>query len=237
MTRSTYRFSSLAVILLFAGSTVVAQTSNTATRNNEQELTKAMRTYVPPPYERPWSKIKESDIRVWNRVWRDIDVNEKENKVFSSDAANINSGLVNVLLEGFFSGKIKAYDPSVSNFTKEFTRDELIKLITPGKGVVGFDPTQVTGYSVKEDWLLLNEGKMVVRIVGLAVLRPVTGTDGKLASQPLFMVYYPDIRNFLAEHKPMDSKKNWDEIFESREFKSKIVNTKEMPLFRTPVKH
>lgn len=181
-------------------------------------------------YQLPWTPIAEKDVTWKKRVWRDIDVNDAQNKAFANDKSNPgNSNLVSILLEGIFSGKIKAYDPILQNWTKEYSKAELIALMSPGKGSDGWDLTQVSKYEIKEDWLFIKDkGQLVVRIAGLMPMRKVKGADGQITEQPMFLLYYPDIRNYLAQHKVLAGGqiyegKNWDELFEGRSFVSTIV--------------
>jgi hypothetical protein len=70
---------------------------------------------------------------------------------------------------------------------------------------------------------------MVVRIVGLAPVKDIIGDDGIYrGSQPMFWLYYPDIRGLLAQYEVFNPQNDvfrytWDEFFESRQFSSKIT--------------
>ena len=70
---------------------------------------------------------------------------------------------------------------------------------------------------------------MVVRIIGIAPVKDVVGDDGVYrGSQAMFWLYYPDIRNLLAQYEVYNpqndiSRQTWDEYFESRQFSAKII--------------
>ena len=174
----------------------------------------------------PWENIMEKDILWKKRVWRSIDASYGENSGsfgYRNGSPNSNS-FVSVLINGVMSDKIKAY--ADERFTTVLTKDlfiELLKGIGPGGNI--------SHYSLKEDWLFTNttpQGRMEVRIVGIAPEIEATDSAGKIITQPLFWIYYPDCRDFLAQFKSGYKDEhavpyNWNEYFESRQFKSKIV--------------
>ena len=197
----------------------------------------------------PWQPIREADILWKKRVWREIDTREKQNVGFRF-AGDENSGggmFIEILMDGLKRGKIEAFSNVDDRFTTKLTKQQLVEM-TAGKDdtVKVYDPTSdtysirvthtdfnpeiVTKYRIKEDWIFdRNEGKMVVRIVGLAPMEDIYGEDGGYrATRTMFWLYYPDIREFLAKYEvvnPMNDmyRYTWDEFFESRMFASKIV--------------
>lgn len=123
----------------------------------------------------------------------------------------------------------KAYSAADGDrFTKVLSIPDLSDLLAGDKnGASGYAPVAVTSYEIKEDWLFLEkEHKLVVRIVGIAPCRTVAGSDGVLVQQPLFWLYYPDIRKSLATQKVHPgqggTEVTWDEYFEMRRFSSTI---------------
>ena len=102
---------------------------------------------------------------------------------------------------------------------------EIQKIITRD-----FDPTAIRKFRIKEDWIFdRNQGQMVVRIVGIAPIQDVVGEDGVYrGSKAMFWLYYPDIRQLLAQYEVYNPQNDiarytWDEFFESRQFASKIT--------------
>lgn len=196
-----------------------------------------------------WQYIREADILWKKRVWREIDTREKQNVGFRY-AGDENTGggyFIEILLDGIKRGKIKAYSNVDDRFTTELTKDQIIEM-TAGKydTVKVYDPTtdtyslqvthtdfnpeQVTKFRLKEDWIFdRNVGQMVVRIVGMAPMLDIYGDDGTFrASRSMFWLYYPDIREYLAQFEVVNplndvSRYTWDEFFESRMFSSKVI--------------
>lgn len=178
------------------------------------------------PYTLPWERIAESNILWKKRVWREIDTREKDNLPLAGDGHTPASrNLTGILLGGLTSGQIKAYSAADDRFTTILTKEELATMVTSKSS--GLNPAKVYKYRIKEDWLFLKkENKMVVRILGIAPVVNSTTDDGTAYEKELFWLYYPDIREFLAQYKVYEpnssASRNWDEYFESRSFKSKI---------------
>jgi gliding motility associated protien GldN len=197
----------------------------------------------------PWQYLREEDILWKKRVWREIDTREKQNVGFRY-AGDENSGggmFIEILIDAIKRGKIKAYsnfdDRFVQTITKEQLMEQLIQkpdtqMITDpitGKEEIkiinhDFDPSTITKYRLKEDWIFdRNQGQMVVRIVGLAPVKDIIGDAGDYrGSQAIFWLYYPDIRGLLAQYEVFNPQNDvyrytWDEFFESRQFSSRIT--------------
>ena len=205
-----------------------------------------------PHYSQPlgWQHIREEDILWKKRVWREIDTREKQNIGFRyMGDENTGGGMfIEILLDAIKRGKIKAYSSFADDrFTTYMSKEEVMESIAgkvdtqtimdPVSGVEtikyvkrDFRPETITKYRIKEDWIFdRNEGKMVVRIVGLAPVKDVIGDDGTYrGQQAMFWLYYPDIRGLLAQYEvfnPLNdvARYTWDEFFENRQFSSKIT--------------
>ena len=196
-----------------------------------------------------WQPIREADILWKKRVWREIDTREKQNVGFRY-AGDENTGggyFIEILLDGIKRGKIKAYSNIDDRFTTELTKDQILQMIA-GKDDTAkvydpttdtyslrvthtdFNPELVTKFRIKEDWIFdRNEGKMVVRIAGMAPMIDMYGDDGTFrATRSMFWLYYPDCREYLAQYEVINplndvARYTWDEFFESRMFASKII--------------
>lgn len=120
-------------------------------------------------------------------------------------------------------------------------------------------PDSVYKFRIKEQWFFDREAsRMMVRIIGIAPLAPdqraiemAKKLKGKANApavgdnyyQPVFWIYYPDIRTSLARHfaynpKNSGARLTWEEIFEGRFFSSNIIkssldNPKDLTLART----
>ena len=200
----------------------------------------------------PWQPIREADVLWKKRVWRLIDVREKQNIGFRYQGdENTGGGMfIEILLDGVKRGKITAYSSidaeSADRFTIKMTKEQLMEKLTPPPDstpvedpVTGkvtykliehiFRPEMVSAFRLKEDWIFdRNIGKMVVRIIGIAPVIDKYSDDGiYLGPQALFWLYYPEIRNLLANYEVFNPDNDvfrytWDEFFESRQFASKI---------------
>jgi len=196
----------------------------------------------------PWQPIREADILWKKRVWREIDTREKQNIGFRYQGdENTGGGMfIEILIDAIKRGYITAYSVNDDRFTAELTKDQLIEQLTlkpdtqqiedPVSGQMitkiirkDFKPEEITKFRIKEDWIFdRNEGKMVVRIVGIAPVKDVYGDNGDFrGQQAMFWLYYPDIRGVLAKYEVFNPQNDvyrytWDEFFESRQFSSRI---------------
>ncbi len=197
----------------------------------------------------PWQPIREADILWKKRVWREIDTREKQNVGFRY-AGDENSGggmFIEILIDAVKRGKIKAYSTFDDRFTMELSKEQLQEQVAgkvdtqtledpvTGELIVkyikkDFNPDEITKYRLKEDWIFdRNVGAMVVRIVGIAPVKDIYGENNDYrGSQPMFWLYYPDIRGLLAQYEVFNPHNDvyrytWDEFFESRQFSSKIT--------------
>lgn len=196
----------------------------------------------------PWQPIRETDVLWKKRVWREIDTREKSNVGFryAGDEHTGGGMFIEILIDAIKTGKITAYSAVDDRFTTLMTKQDLMEkvagktdtatVIDPITGeeikrirVTDFKPETITKFRVKEDWIFdRNLGQMVVRIVGIAPVQDVYGDAGDYrGSQALFWLYYPDIRNLLAQHEVFNPQNDlarltWDEYFEGRRFSSRI---------------
>jgi gliding motility associated protien GldN len=196
----------------------------------------------------PWQYIREEDILWMKRVWREIDTREKQNIGFRYTGDEHSGGgmFIEILVDAINRGKITAYSNFDDRFTQKITKEQLMEQLTPKPDTVmitdpitgqefqkisrhEFDPSSITKYRIKEDWIFdRNEGQMVVRIVGIAPVKDIVVDGDYRGSQPLFWLYYPDIRGLLAQYEvfnPLNdvARYTWDEFFESRQFSSRIT--------------
>lgn len=213
---------------------------------------------VPLPYE----DLRADDALFMERVWREIDIREKINQVFRYKAEDNNGDqrfitmLVKVVRDSLKIGKTMAFNADDDRFTTPLDSAAFEKVIKGGavqcdtvpvynindptkidSFVVtcpSLDPDQIVKFRIKEDWVFDRESsRMFVRIIGIAPLKTILGTDGKTekGAQPLFWVYYPEIRPMLAKYEVYNpknmgqSRMTWEELFESRMFGSYIVKS------------
>jgi len=197
----------------------------------------------------PWQYIRETDILWKKRVWRELDTREKQNVGFRYAGDEYSGGgmFIEILIDALKKGKIKAYKTFDESFTTVMTKDDIMETVSgrvdttvitdpiTGQEQVkvlkrDFDPTTITKYRIKEDWIFdRNQGQMVVRICGLAPVKDIYGDDMVYrGSQAMFWLYYPDIRGLLSQYEVYNPQNDiarytWDEFFEARQFSSKIT--------------
>jgi gliding motility associated protien GldN len=195
----------------------------------------------------PWQYIRPADVLYKKRVWRYIDVFEKQNMAFRYRGdENTGGGMfIEILLDGLKRGKISGYSNFDDRFTEKMTKEQVLEQTKPKADTIEqqdaegnivkstyyneFDPNAILGYRIKEDWIFdRNMGKMVVRIVGIAPVIDLKGEGGvSKGASAMFWLYYPELRNLLASYEVYNTDNEmaritWDEYFESRRFASKI---------------
>jgi gliding motility associated protien GldN len=205
----------------------------------------------PSHYRQPlvWPHIREDDILWRKRVWREIDTREKQNMAFRY-AGDENTGggmFIEILIDALKKGKIKGYKGFDDRFTALMTKEDIMET-TAGKSdtqtvtdpITGsesqvvtrsdFNPEEIRKYRIKEDWIFdRNQGQMVVRIVGIAPVKDqYNDSHVYIGPKVMFWLYYPDIRNLLAQYEVVNPKndearESWEEFFETRQFSSKIT--------------
>lgn len=199
-----------------------------------------------------WQPIRENDIMWKKRVWREIDIREKQNMAFRYPGDDYTGGgyFIEIVLDAIKKGKIKAYSNIDDRFTSALTKDQIMEILigTPDTSEVydpikdelqivitsrEFDPDLITKYRIKEDWMFdRNLGRMVVRIIGIAPIKDILDETTGLfrASQAVFWLYYPELRPMLAQYEVFNpendvARMTWNDFFEGRFFSSKIIKT------------
>lgn len=217
---------------------------------NENAFDKSSLTArTPLPYEH----LRWDDALYAEKVWRELDLREKMNKVFQYEAEDDNGSqmFVNILLKAVKAGEVTAF--SDDRFTTPITSEDLqqslagrndtvpkydIKQIDKIIGYVvtrkSFDPKSVTKIRLKEEWVFDRESsRMFCRILGIGLLKTeyFPNTTKERGTSSLFWVYYPDLRPVFARYEVYNpknmgqSRMTWEELFESRMFSSYIVKT------------
>ncbi len=223
-------------------------------RNDASVELNLVKDRTPLAYEH----IREDDAVYRQRVWREIDVHEKMNLpfVYAATEDNGSQRFINILLNMIKSGDVTAFDANQDDrFTTPVTFRQIAETMVGKPKVISipdsekdpdgskgffkdttiseeFNPSQVERYQIKEEWVFDKESsRMYVRILGIAPLKNIINTDGTIrASVPIFWVYYPDTRPFLARFEAYNGKNygarmSWEELFESRMFSSRIVKS------------
>jgi gliding motility associated protien GldN len=200
----------------------------------------------------PYEYLRWDDALYAEKVWRELDLREKMNKVFMYEAVDDNGSqiFVDMLLKAVRTGQITAF--ADDRFTTPVTMAE-VEGLTQGRAdtvaqtdpndinkvvryVVtraSFDPKSVTKLRIKEEWVFDRESsRMFVRILGISpILTKYLPSGQEFGTTPMFWVYYPDLRPMLAKaevYNPKNmgqSRMTWEELFESRMFSSYITKS------------
>lgn len=187
----------------------------------------------------PYQPVREADILWEKRLWRVIDVREKQNLAFSYPEAP----LFQILADAVKAGQLTAYtDDSfgeamplaqVENELAETDTIIVFNLVTEEEEVKviqnTLDPASVRRFRVKEAWWFdTNTGELRVRILGIAPLMEVEKNGEFRYEKPLFWVHYPSARPLLARQKVywpgdnMAATLTWEDVFEMRRFSSMV---------------
>jgi gliding motility associated protien GldN len=189
----------------------------------------------------PWPHTRESDMWWSKVVWRVIDVREKINQPFTYPE----EPFFNILMKGIQDSSIRAYKSDNDKFKYKLSPQELQGIISRADTITQIDPTtyetkikvvfnkinpdDIRRYRMKEVWFFDKQrSELYVRIMGIAPLKDVTNEAGEfLYEQPLFWIYYPNCREYLARHRAFiegndSNPMSWDELMELRRFSSYV---------------
>lgn len=191
-----------------------------------------------------YQPIREADILWEKRIWRVIDVREKMNLPFAAPE----SPLFKVLSDAVLAGELPAYSTEDDKFTKRLSpadvrgllfKKDTILVINDPEGweeelkVVENETNweDIKRFRIKESWFFdAKTSTLRHRILGIAPIIDVRDEEGNFRYEmPLFWVYYPGAREYLAQHKAITHGENWsatttwEDIFEKRYFASYIT--------------
>jgi len=216
---------------------------------NENAFDKSSLTQrTPLPYEH----LRWDDALFAEKVWRELDLREKMNKVFQFEATDDNGSQIfmDILLKAVNTGEVTAF--ADERFTTPMSLAEVQQLTTgtndtvpqvdpndPSKIIryvvtrASFDPKSVMKIRLKEEWVFDRESsRMFCRILGICPLKTLYAPNGKERGvSQMFWIYYPDIRATLARYEVYNpknmgqSRMTWEELFESRMFSSYLVKS------------
>ncbi len=202
-----------------------------------------------------YEHIREDDAVYRERLWREIDIREKQNLPFrySADEDNGNQRFISILFkaiqDGPDNGGVTVFDPIDDRFTTPLTVGEVATKISGGSvSVPLYDSLgNVTGYKetvaevnldsfykfrIKEEVIFDKESsRLFWRILGIAPVKNVITSQGlNIGETELFWVYYPDMRPILSKYevyngKNFGAKMSWEDLFESRMFYGRIIKS------------
>jgi gliding motility associated protien GldN len=229
--------------------TASASTDIRKSLRNENAFDKASLTQrTPLPYEH----LRWDDALFAEKVWRELDLREKMNKVFQYEATDDNGSQIfmDILLKAVNTGEVTAF--ADERFTTPITPSDVQQMTAGALDTVGqtdindptlitryivtrtsFDPKSVMKIRIKEEWIFDRESsRMFCRILGICPLKTQFLPNGKERGvTPMFWIYYPDLRPMMARYEVYNpknmgqSRMTWEELFESRMFSSYIVKS------------
>lgn len=200
-----------------------------------------------------WAPIREIDVAWKVRVWREIDVRQKQNQAFIYPGDEYTGGgsFIEIILDLVKRGRVAAYSVVDDHFSTEISEEELEEKL--GDEVIyeeqtdpitfetiiqeyrkEFDVNSVVRYEIKEDVIFdRNIGRSVTRIIGICPIKnEVIGGAEVQQEVPIrmFWLYYPELRNHLVHYEVynpgnMMKRMTWTDLFDNRYFSSYIIKT------------
>lgn len=189
-----------------------------------------------------YPSLRENDLLWEKHIWRLIDTREKMNLAFRYPGRHF----FDLLVDGVEQGKIKAYSPESDDFSYPMSQQDVLQDLVQMDTVIVYDPItleptlqiienhlnpeKIVRYRLKEVWYFdKKHGSMKVRILGIAPMIVEEDENGNFKyERPLFWVYYPDCREWLARHEFYNEgndhrQLSWEDLFEMRRFASYIT--------------
>ncbi len=181
------------------------------------------------------------NIKFYKRLWRQIDLTDSVNRVFSMPGQT----LMSIIMDALKAQKIVAY--SDEGFTKAMSYQKVLRVLSDSTIVtdldsltgdaigshsvyVPFNPDSVTKLEIKEDIFYDKiRGRLITRIIGLSPIKKVKSSAGDvIGEQHPFYLYFPQCRNVLASREVFDTQRDiydmsYDDLFISHNFKTLIV--------------
>jgi len=193
----------------------------------------------------PYTSLRQADVTWEKRIWRNLDMREKQNfpLYYPVELINGRTSLFQVLSKYILSGQIIAFsdeeflvpmEPSMikdklkkCDSVPEISFDDQGNQVTTTRWVC--DSTSIfrdiLRYRLKEDWFFdKQKSVMEVRIVGMGVYQYDEAKEGY---KELFWVYFPACRTFFARHETFNVKndaerRTFEDVFWKRQFASVI---------------
>lgn len=206
----------------------------------------------PLPAPVPYAHLREADVMWMKRVWRRIDLKEKLNHplFYPIEPADDRRSLFDVIRSALLNeGLITAYDAALGDgdeFTRPLSRSELERLLDRSDTIQTEDPDtgemidmvidqqitsgDIVAYTIKEDHIFDRQRSVMdIRIIGIAPVIAVMGSDGELRGvRTLFWLYYPECRYVFAQSEAFNrhndaERLSFDALFRKRQFSSTVT--------------
>lgn len=195
-----------------------------------------------------WNNVREIDVAFKRRVWKRLDVKEKQNMPFIYEGDEYTGGgaFVEILIDAIHRGKIRAF--SDDKFTRVMSVEDVDKQLMSEKSVIvtdpitgeqtteiskgNFNPLEVTTYAIQEDWIFdRNVGRMLPRVRAITPMLSQYNDDGTFRNLvPLFTVYYPESRDVLAQYEIYNPENDvrrmtWTDYIDRSYYSAYIIKT------------
>ena len=198
----------------------------------------------------PYANLRELDVMFSKRVWREIDLRDKMNKVFASPKGR----LIDIIAEAVMAGELTAYDATITK--EDVNGDEFSTILKPEQAMGKFadsvlvptktdpetgdilesemrpgefNPDSIYKFRIKEDWIFDKQRSVFEpRIIGIAPMVKIKKEGQAFDDQPAFWIYFPEIRQILVTKEVVNRQNDatglsYDDIFMKRLFASYIV--------------
>ena len=190
----------------------------------------------------PYAALREVDVAMSKRIWREIDLREKMNTYMASPKAR----LIDVIMKAVADGELTAFDATANPAQDDPNGDSFSTPLTPeaaygkmvdsavvekfdskgdkiGSSMVAgtFAPDSIVKFRIKEDWIFDKQRSVwEPRIIGIApmIKLKVAGADLALDYQPAFWIYFPVARDILSKKEVFTGKNDatglsYDDVF------------------------
>jgi len=200
----------------------------------------------------PYANLREADVVMSKRIWREIDLRDKKNMYLASPKAR----LIEILMNAIKDGELTAYDATPNSEKDDIDGDSFSTPLTPAQAqskmadsttvdmfdkngdktgsklVAGtFVADSIVKFRIKEDWIFDKQRSVwEPRIIGIApmIKQKVAGLNLNIDYQPAFWIYFPAARPILVTKEVYTGKNeatglSFDDVFLKRIFNSYIV--------------
>ena len=185
----------------------------------------------------PYEVLREADIPWQKRIWQVIDVREKINLQFVYPKNPLfkilNDAATQGLIAAFADEDFKKILPPIDVESMMVSFDT-VAVVDPETYETTYKPVRneisaesIKFFRIKDIWYFDREAsRLKVRILGIAPVRERI-IAGKAEEQPMYWLYYPQIREILAKEQAYNdfndaAPLSWDDVFEMRRFSSYI---------------
>lgn len=208
-------------------------------------------------YVKP-SSIREADVMWSDRMWKIIDLREKQNHYlyYPHESHNGLNALFNVLSLYMEESTLDVYSTLDDEFTIRLSPKEALSV---GMSYELLSYTDINGnfisdsvpnptlaqdvirYRIIEDWYFHKaESRMKAELRGFCPVREVYDDQGEFKGElPMYWVYYPSVRGLLSQHKVFSrnaaERKTIDFMLSNRKYSSYLY--KKSNVYNRKIKH